>query len=491
VAVNATNGIWVDDFWEHSADIRAFMANPFKPGHPQFLSDDPHVFLNPFTFLVAMFGLAVGTDPIISLALFSIFNCCLLFTGLYLFISILDNKNKDSICFFTILLILFLSGNNPWQFSGFFNYQIFLSVLPLPSTFVMGISLIGLYLNKLRMQADEHYLFLVLLIISTISILSHPLTAIFLFSGMLAQALVEKKISSVISFSIFFIATFIVASLWPYFSIFNLMTSGGNTYHALNINLYTNIFEKIWPSLILLPFIASIFYERKNRSLLYTFVILIVIYIYGYVAHKYAYGRTISFILILIDIAVAQLLVKYEFIFYEKKHNLYLVFQTLFIAAIVSINFHWMHDAVQRTLTIANSIRIGRTVFNQTTYADYTFLSQYTKQNDLIMADLNSSWIIPAFSGKVVATMLPDPMVKDGESRTIDIVNFYDPNSSELIRCDIIRKYNPNFLFLINPPDSSYLNIFNQFGPNAGGNVIHKNSKFTLLKVSLNQSCHY
>jgi hypothetical protein len=489
VAINATNGIWVDDFWEHTADIRAFMANPFKPGHPQFLSDDPHVFLNPFTFLVAMFGLAIGSDPIISLALFSIINYCLLFLGLYLFISTVNKNNTDSICFYSLLLILFLSGKNPWQFSGFFNYQIFLGVLPLPSTFVMGISLIGLYANYVRIKEKRQYLFFVLVIINIVSILSHPLTAIFLFSGILAQALVERKITSLIEVLALFVISILGASFWPYFSILNLMSSGGNIYHVLNISLYSNIFEKIWPSLLLLPLLSKSFLYKDNRIIITTFFILVVIYICGYLFQKYAFGRTISFILILINILVAQVIVNYEKLTKFKHEFFYYSIQFIFLLILLATNFSWIKESAQRSLTVLNSIRLERAIFNQTTFAEYTFLTNYAKPNDLIIADLTSSWIIPAFSGKVIATLLPDPMLKDGEERTNDMVKFFDYNANNERRCEIIRKYNPEFLFLLNKPDLNYLPLTTQFGSLGGGFVAYSNSKFTLIKLALDESC--
>lgn len=489
ISVNSTNGIWVDDFWEHASDIRAFMNNPFNPGHPQFLTTDPHVFLNPYNFIVALSGLTVGLDQITSLALFSIVNYCLFFTGLYLFISTIDNKNKKDICFYTVLLILFLHGENTWQFSGFFNSEIFLSVMPLPSTFVMGLSLIGLYLNFLRLKHSRNVLLFALLAITTFSILSHPLTTIFLFTGLLAQSLVDKRISSLITFTLLFFLTFLIASFWPFFSIVNLMFSGGNTYHALNINLYSNILEKIWPSLIFIPFIINIIFNKFNRVLLFSLIILIGIYLYGYFFQRYAYGRSISFILILVNIFIAIFIIKQELTLKKFNQDIYLFTQLIFIIILVIFNASWIKESTQRTLTIANSFRIGRPIFNEITFSDYTFLKQYIGQNDLIIADLNSSWIIPAFSGKVIATMLPAPLVKDVISRTNDMVSFFNLNTSAETRCRIINVYKPKFLFLINPPETNFESLFDQFGPNGGGHLIFRNTKFTLLEINKNYSC--
>lgn len=486
ISVFSTNGIWVDDFWEHASDIRAFMNNPFDPGHPQFITTDPHVFLNPYTLLVALFGLVIGTDQIISLALFSILNFCFFFTGLYLFISTIDNKNKKDICFYTVLLILFLHGDNPWQFSGFFNSDIFLSVMPLPSTFVMGLSFMGFYLNYFILKQSRNVLLFPLLAITTYSILSHPLTTIFLFTGLLAQALADKRISSLISFTFLFFLTFIFASFWPFFSIVNLMFSGGNTYHALNINLYSNILNNIWPSLIFIPIILNIIFEKQNRVLLFSLIILISIYLYGYFFQRYAYGRSISFILIIVNIFIAILIFKQELKLKNFNRNIYLLTQLIFIILLVIFNASWLKESTQRALTIANSIRIGRPIFNEITFSEYTFLKRYTGHDDLIIADLNSSWIIPAFSGKVIATMLPAPLVKDVVSRTNDMVSFFDLNASDEMRCKIIKLYKPKFLFLINPPAPGFENLYNQFGPIGGGQLIFNNNKFTLIEINHN-----
>ena len=91
-------GLWVEDFWEHSAAVSEFMRHPFNPSHPQLNLDAPHTFLNPYTFVVGVTASAFGLTSITALSIFGVFNFCLFCVGLHTFISSLClSKNKMEI----------------------------------------------------------------------------------------------------------------------------------------------------------------------------------------------------------------------------------------------------------------------------------------------------------------------------------------------------------------------------------------------------------
>ena len=135
-----TQGIWVEDFWEHSAAVNAFIQNPFHPGHPQLALQAPHPFLNPYTFAVAQFARLFHIDAISALSFFGALNFCLFCYGLHAFIASLPLNNtncldadiasstasNNKLTFYALLFILFLWGGKPWPYRGFFNYQIYL-----------------------------------------------------------------------------------------------------------------------------------------------------------------------------------------------------------------------------------------------------------------------------------------------------------------------------------------------------------------------------
>ena len=142
VTAFSLQGIWVEDFWEHSAAVAEFMRNPISPSHPQLNIDAPHAFLNPYAFLVALLANALGLTPIIALSVFGIFNFCVFCIGVYVFSSNFYKQCPQKIAFYALLLILFLWGQLPWPYSGFFSYQIFLFNLPYPSTLIGGLCLV-------------------------------------------------------------------------------------------------------------------------------------------------------------------------------------------------------------------------------------------------------------------------------------------------------------------------------------------------------------
>ena len=125
-------GIWVEDFWEHSAAVNAFMRDPLNPAHPQLGLNAPHTFLNPYTFIVALSASTLHLTSITALSIFGLLNFGVLCWGLKTFISSICDQDADKVSFYALLFVLFLWGSKPWPYSGFFNYQIFLFNLPYP-----------------------------------------------------------------------------------------------------------------------------------------------------------------------------------------------------------------------------------------------------------------------------------------------------------------------------------------------------------------------
>jgi hypothetical protein len=82
------------------------------------------------------------------------------------------------------------------------------------------------------------------------------------------------------------------------------------------------------------------------------------------------------------------------------------------------------------------------------TYQSYLFLPRLTAQYDVVFSDIRSSWIVPTFGGKVVATGNPLPFVPDQDVRRSDVDRFFSREATLVQRQEIIQKYNANYLLL-------------------------------------------
>ena len=499
-------GIWVEDFWEHSAAVNELIRHPFNPGHPQLAVSAAHTFLNPYTFVVAQFARLFQLDAISALSIFGVINFCLFCYGLHAFISSLQIHNRTStlqsrhlgnntLTFYALLLILFLWGGKPWPYSGFFNYQIFFWNLAYPSTFIGGLSLLGLAFNA-RHQFDRNYLYLAVLIaLTTTALLTHPLTAQFLLIGLFAQifttqpAQVGQQVTRSVRFialskiAIIFVASMAIATRWPFYPILELFQGASKVYDISNGDMYFHLRTRTWPFMLLAPLYLWMLLKPALRPLLIIFVATATIYGLGYVTERYSFGRIVSYTIIVIQIACAVAVFQFERWLQSSAPRIARVGQVATLLLLLFWASQWAPSSISRLLTAGNSVWLGRTVSNQIIYKDYLFLPSHIAPQAVVFADIETSWFIPSFGAKVVAADHPLAFVKDAEQRREDVIKFFEQQTTAQERTALLQKYQAKYLLLNKQLNKFWAQIYSQFSTTTSSSVIFENEKFALIKL--------
>jgi hypothetical protein len=528
-----TQGIWVEDFWEHSAAVTAFIENPFHPGHPQFALQAPHPFLNPYTFVVAQFARLFHLDAISALSIFGTLNFCLFCFGLHAFIASLQlnntngtnttsstsgtapsttpsttssttsciTLNNNKLTFYALLFILFLWGGKPWPYSGFFNYQIYLLNLPYPSTFVGGLSLLGLAINA-RYQHTQRWAYLLALIaITTLALLTHPLTAQFLLIGLAAQIFALRTTANnpqysahilyikslflpFLKLAIISLVSFALATLWPFYPILELFQGASKAYDTSNGDMYFHLVTRLWLFVILAPVFIWMLFKLQLRPLLIIFIATASIYVFGYFTGRYSFGRIVSYTVIVIQIACAVAAFRFETWAQKVAPGTTRVGQLVIALVLISCTSPWLSGSAKRLLTVSNSVWLGRTVSNQVTYKDYLFLPSKLKVGSIVFANLESSWLIPSFGARVIAVNHPVAFVNDLEARQQDIGTFFDPKTSLHVRTELLKKYGAQYLLLNKKLDTDWVKIDQQFSNVENESQRVETETFLLIKLS-------
>ncbi len=483
-ALHSTLGTWSEDFWEHSAVVRELMTQPWHPHHPQILVSAPHAFFSPYSLLVALFGLAFRLDSITALAVFGGVNFLLLSYGLVKFCRIYSSDNLGSgIAVYTLLLSLFLWGDHPWLFSGFYNIGIFNDILPYPSTFALGLSLLILTLNHRSLIAPARQYDVIIICTCSLVLIIHSLTAIFLLTGICCQQLSFHKITFTALFrlGVLLAASLLLSLCWPYFSMWQLIKVGGDAFHFSNGVMYLDVIARIWPTLMLSPVIVWQALKTKNRDLALILIGLTVIFIFGYFSTKYSYGRTIAFELLICNVLLAQVVVRLEQIC--SSTVIAKIFRTLWVLLLSVIIINWLGQSISRILTVFNSIYLRRPVSSEIVYGDLNFLKKYTNQYDLIFADVDSSWIIPTIAGKVVGTDHPLAFVPDWYLRKWELMQFYSEEQNDAYRKRILEKYQPKFLLIKKSLGAIAVKIANEFSDQRLYPRVFEDHKFVLIRL--------
>ena len=460
VAVQATNGIWADDFWEHAADVREFMTHPFRARHPLFLADSPHSYLNPYSYIVALIAKGLRLDAINALALFSVVNFTLLTIGIRLFVATLAERQTNTVAFYGLVFMMILWGPNPWLYSSFFSYAALGSVLPLPSAFALGLSLICLSLHSNQAFRVTVWGMVSAIGLITLVLLSHPLTMVFLLPGLFCQAICPAtSVKQLSGFAAMVAFSVLLANCWPYFSIVDLFLGGGDAYHESNANLYVDIFIRISPVLMLLPLAYRDLVALKNRPVLLLICCLLVIYVYGGYTKKYSFGRAISFLMILLQLFIASAIARMETNI--GKHKIGMAIQLLSTTGLIILTVgSTIGPDIRRTATVLNAMRQHSKVGAEITYKNYTFLKNLVEPYDLVLANLDVGYISASFGGKLIAIRPTVAFLSDIDRRRTDVLEFFSCLANDEIRIAILDRYHPKYLLLDKAHDRCVVDIF-------------------------------
>lgn len=422
--------------------------------------------------------------------------------GLQQFVGSLLSKNvtdfystRNKVTFSALLLVLFFWGGKPWPYSGFFNYQILLTNLPYPSTFVGGLSLLGLAFNARHQHGHRYGYLIVLLIITTIALLTHPLTAQFLLIGFFAQIFAPttgfasegttKKFffGSLLKLAFIFLGAIALGALWPYYPLLELLKGAGKVYDIANGDMYFHLLTRTWPFILLSPIILWSLLRPHLRPLLIIFLLTACIYIWGYLTHRYSFGRIISYAILCIQVACAFTVFQFECWAKECQPKAFRTVQVAVLLGFIIVAFSPMQATLSRLLTVANSVRLGRTVSNQIIYKDYIFLSSKIKQDAIVFADIKTSWLIPTFGAKVVVADHALAFVDDAEQRRRDVEHFFQQQTSAHARALLLQKYQAQYLLLNKQRDAVWRQIYAEFSNAVPDGVLFENDKFALIKL--------
>jgi alpha-1,6-mannosyltransferase len=486
VAIYATNGLWYGDFWEHSAVVAAFMANPLHPSHPLFDLSAPHAFQSPYHLLVAMVARATAMDVVDCLALFGVINFGLIASGLFYYISSFAGRDASRSSFYALLCILFLWGTNPWGYSGFLHFDQLADVLPYASTFAMAISFFVLAIGFCQFETFAAWRTVAVIAMGSIVLLSHPLTFVFLASGLFCQCLVPGTtmlVRRVARVTIEISACAALSALWPYYSIVALLTGAGSVYHPSNLGMYVDVLPRIWPILVLSPLLLGSIGEARQRTILFHMAALILIYCLGYISGNYSYGRDITFVAMLAQILIGHRVARIEAQFEATHPSGAGLARIVFAAVLVACSVTWLLPTFTRSLTVLNSLRIGRQVSNQQMYGNLTFLPQFVQPGEVVLADVETSWLVPTFAGKIIAGLHAQAFVADHDQRLSDLNRFFDPQSTESDRQSIVATYRPSFLLLDKQDTTNWRQIAAQFDGDPGKCRVFENARYQLIRL--------
>jgi alpha-1,6-mannosyltransferase len=444
----ASNGIWSPDFWEHTAVVRELAAHPTAPQNPLISSPATHALYSPYAlveaWVVRLSGLSAPTVRVV----FGILNVALWLTALKWLVDTVAGTGHAA--FYTLLFTLALWGFGPWDSSGFLHLNALGQTMSYPATFATALVFVIFALFVRILRRGQLLWVLALAPLMSFAALSHPVSAISMYTGLAALALGFSGGRVVRTFTVLAAACAVslaLATAWPLYPFASVLVSHTALYSRPEATLYpglAGLVSRTFPALPGLAVLVSRVRAQRRDYLAWMFLATCAVYIYGAATSQYIFCRVMPFLVFPLHLALAEWTV-------HAHRRVFPAMMALLAAGAV--------NAVPGALACLP-------VFESSS-RQYGFLEHYSQPSDVFLSDLNTSLKIPAFGGKVVACAHVLPFVRDHERRRRDVVRFLEPDTPPGERGAILARYRVRYVLVNKAETESWPALLGALAPAA------------------------
>jgi hypothetical protein len=447
ITTYAINGWWTSDFWEHAAVVRAFAQHPGRPHHPLLLVHEPSDFFDPYSLVVGLFSRITHIGPVRSLAIFGVVTMVAFVAAFRPFVRLFSKRPHAPAI--ALLFTLLLWGWRPWEWSGFFDLNTVGGGMAYPSTVAATMTFAGLAGWEKVLRGRRGLMLMLVVVDAALLPLVHPAMALAFFVGAALLWLrhpVPELRSAVGPLGLVALAAVVAVLAWPYYSFVSVLTTWASAFNALNKPMYEGLLTRGLPALAGVPFVVRRLRSDARDGLSWFLAGLTVLYIYGGVSGDYGAGRILSFIILLLHIALADgLLGWWQDATAARRiaaRRIGLpVLAVVFVFELVNLAPGFAR-AIPSTLTPSALARH----IPPRHYAHYGSALAGVRPDDVVLATDRVAWAVPAFGGKIVSPLHPQAFVADQGARARDVRTFFDSRTAMAERRAILKRYQVSFI---------------------------------------------
>jgi hypothetical protein len=434
-AVYAWRGDFSSDFWEHVAVVRELSARPFSPKHPLLLVDATHAYFSPYHLAVALVARATGVSAISALAAAGLVNLVLLILAFRRFLVRLLPEGEAAAPY-ALVFVIFLWGNQPWMWSGFLHVGMLGYNVAYPSTFATAAMLLCLSLLLDALDCGRRLPFIGIAFLVALCLLTHPPTAIVLLAGLAALFLArvnDRRLINGVLLAGGVVAGVAGAAAWPYFPVLQLFSAQPAEFHSWSLVFYQGVPAQVWPAMLALPVLLWRLWWNRRDPLVLFMVVLGAIYALGWVTGMYGLGRVISFMAVLVQIALGAAVARWESRLPARRAWL----------APVCTSIAMLGLLVYTRPPLPRFRRYERPVW----YGVDSILAP-VHPGEVVLADSRTSYLVPVLTGgRVVAWRHPVYWVPDHAARREAQDRFFGV-VSDAERAAVIARYHVRWILL-------------------------------------------
>lgn len=291
------------DFGVHAGTVEQLRRSLLHPADPMVDVHSGSPYFTPYTVVLGAIAKLTGWSGITTMSAAAPVCAALFLYGLYRFVRTFTDRSWAPVV--ALPLVVLMWGTQPLVWSGFLNFRGLPQILPYPSTFAIGLTLLWWALLTAAIDHPRLWRWLVVGALFGIIVLVHPFTTVSAAIGALAIGLCRLKSLRLHLVLVAVAVAVAVALVWPYYSVITELRSSGDL-NPIHRMLYDNIAGTyVLPLLLCVP--ALVVRLRRNRRdpLVWAFGMSALLVAAGGVTGNWAIGRVWPLVMITAQVALA------------------------------------------------------------------------------------------------------------------------------------------------------------------------------------------
>ena len=435
---------WSDvDYWEHLAAISAFAQHPLHPADPYVLGSQGSHLLTPYHLLWGLVVAVTHTSAYAIAPLMAAVNMALFLVGLRLMAVRLVGSAAYAVPLGLSMLLLWLA---PHSWSGFHN----LGLLPLtavyPYWFALPLSMIALAVFS-PVTPIRPWKFALEVAVVAFVFLVHPLTGSFLALALAVSALTEPTLPVAARLTrVAPAAAGLALSLaWPFFPVLGAIAAAPTYAEHAFAGDWRGFYDwfpvRLLPASLGLLYFAAAWRRRSADWLSWTLLACLALYLVNGVAPRSPFlGRYFIYVTLLLQWGVLRWL--REALDVSPARHAGTV--ALFLAVVACTGALEGHSSLAWIRFPWSDVRYAPAGDrgNREVVRRFQRYAPLVSSKDVVMADMQESWILPAVLGcRVVGVMHGNPFMRDYRARRLAVQRFFDPGVDAAERDRILARY--------------------------------------------------
>jgi hypothetical protein len=428
------------DFWEHLAAIGAFARRPLHPIDPYALGTGSSHLFTPFHLLWGLVAAHTGASAYAIAPWVAAVNTVLFVVGLRLMAARLVGSASYATPLGMAMLFLWI---RPYGWSGFHSF----ALLPLTAIypFWLALALCMMVLGVVDEAAPQRSVKILLLpAIVAIVFLVHPLSGSFLVLVLAVRAISQPSLPITARLArIAAPAVGVLLSLaWPFFpvgtAIANAPHYGEQSFAGKWWAFYDTFPVRLLPSFLSLFYFLPLWRRRSADWLSWALIASAALYLLNPVTLRSAFlARYVIYVALVLQWGVVRWLqyARATVATLRRAVGLFLLVLAGAGALEVRSSLDWL--AIRSAGRSPTGDRGNRDYVRR-----FRSYAPFLSSSDVLMADMNESWIVPAvLNCRVVGVRHSNPFMHDYQARRVAVTRFFDPRASAVERDSILTSY--------------------------------------------------